>query len=86
MLTVEDHWAEGGIGEAVFAAIAEEGLAVTGKSLAVRHMPGSATPDEELADAGIDAAGDRRRGARAGRGRCRSCRDGRLGRRFLTRP
>jgi transketolase len=55
VLTVEDHWAEGGIGEAVFAAIAEAGLAVTGKSLAVRHMPGSATPDEELADAGIDA-------------------------------
>ena len=55
VLTVEDHWAEGGIGEAVFAAIAEHGLAVTGKSLAVRHMPGSATPDEELADAGIDA-------------------------------
>jgi transketolase len=55
VLTVEDHWPEGGIGEAVFATIAEAGLAVTGKSLAVRHMPGSATPDEELADAGIDA-------------------------------
>ena len=56
VLTVEDHWPEGGIGEQVFATIAEAGLAVTGKSLAVRHMPGSATPDEELADAGIDAS------------------------------
>ena len=56
VLTVEDHWPEGGIGEAVFATIAEAGLAVTGRSLAVRHMPGSATPDEELADAGIDAS------------------------------
>jgi transketolase len=55
VLTVEDHWPEGGIGEAVFATIAETGLAVIGKSLAVRHMPGSATPEEELADAGIDA-------------------------------
>jgi transketolase len=55
VLTVEDHWPEGGIGEAVFATIAERGLAVTGRSLAVRHMPGSATPAEELADAGIDA-------------------------------
>jgi transketolase len=56
VLTVEDHWPEGGIGEAVFAALAEAGLNVTGKSLAVRYMPGSATPAEELADAGIDAA------------------------------
>jgi transketolase len=56
VLTVEDHWPEGGIGEAVFTTIAEAGLAVTGRSLAVREMPGSATPQEELADAGIDAA------------------------------
>ena len=27
-----------------------------GALLAVRHMPGSATPQEELAEAGIDAA------------------------------
>jgi transketolase len=55
ILTVEDHWPEGGIGEAVFAAIAEAGLAVEGRSLAVRNMPGSATPEQELAEAGIDA-------------------------------
>ncbi|MEX2547027.1 MAG: transketolase C-terminal domain-containing protein, partial [Chloroflexota bacterium] len=56
VLTVEDHWPEGGIGEAVFSALAEAGVGVAGKLLAVRHMPQSATPEEELTDAGIDAA------------------------------
>jgi transketolase len=56
ILTVEDHWPEGGIGEAVLTTIAEAGIPVAAKLLAVRHMPGSATPAEELADAGIDAA------------------------------
>ncbi len=56
VLTVEDHWPEGGIGEAVLTSIAEAGIPIAGKVLAVRHMPGSATPTEELADAGIDAA------------------------------
>ena len=56
VLTVEDHWPEGGLGEAVMSTIAEAGLAVSAKLLAVRHMPGSATPQEELADAGIDSA------------------------------
>jgi len=55
VLTVEDHWPEGGIGEAVFTALAEEGVPVAGKLLAVRHMPQSASPEEQLADAGIDA-------------------------------
>jgi transketolase len=56
VLTVEDHWPEGGIGEAVFTTLAEAGVPVVAKLLAVRHMPESATPEEELADAGIDAA------------------------------
>jgi transketolase len=56
VLTVEDHWPEGGLGEAVFAALAEEGVSVAARLLAVRDLPGSATPQEELADAGIDAA------------------------------
>jgi transketolase len=56
ILTVEDHWPEGGIGEAVFSALAEAGVTFAAKSLAVRHMPASATPEEELEDAGIDAA------------------------------
>jgi transketolase len=56
VLTVEDHWPEGGIGEAVFASLAEAGVPVAGASLAVRNMPRSATPEQELAEAGIDAA------------------------------
>jgi len=55
ILTVEDHWPEGGLGEAVLAALAdaEERPPVT--VLAVEGMPGSGTPAELLAAAGIDA-------------------------------
>jgi transketolase len=56
VITVEDHWPEGGLGEAVFSALAEAGVTVQGKLLAVRIMAGSATPDEQLAAAEIDAA------------------------------
>jgi transketolase len=56
VLTVEDHWPEGGIGEAVLSALAEAGVPFVAASLAVRIMPASSTPEEELADAGIDAA------------------------------
>ena len=56
VLTVEDHWPEGGIGEAVFEALATAGVPVAGKLLAVRHMPDSAKPEEELTEAGIDRA------------------------------
>jgi len=55
VLTVEDHRPEGGLGEAVLSALAEAGVPVRARMLAVRHMPGSATPEEQLADAGIDA-------------------------------
>jgi transketolase len=55
LVTVEDHWPEGGLGEAVLAtfADAEERPLVT--VLAVRAMPSSGKPDELLAAAGIDA-------------------------------
>jgi transketolase len=55
VLTVEDHWPEGGLGEAVLAALgpAEERPRVV--QLAVREMPGSGKPAELLAAAGIDA-------------------------------
>lgn len=56
VLTVEDHWPEGGLGEAVFSSLAEAGVAANGKLLAVRIMAGSATPEEQLALAEIDAA------------------------------
>ena len=56
ILTVEDHWPEGGLGDAVLAALAEPGspLPVVVK-LAVSSMPASATPAEQLHAAGIDA-------------------------------
>jgi transketolase len=55
IVTVEDHWPEGGLGEAVLAALAdaEERPRVT--VLAVRELPGSGKPAELLAGAGIDA-------------------------------
>lgn len=46
MVIVEDHFAEGGIGEAVMSALANENLRI--HSLAVRKMPKSGTPDELL--------------------------------------
>ncbi|MGH3038323.1 MAG: transketolase [Gaiellaceae bacterium] len=54
VVTVEDHWPEGGLGEAVLSALAgaAEQPAVT--HLAVAEMPTSGTPAELLAAAGID--------------------------------
>ncbi|MFO7252600.1 MAG: transketolase [Actinomycetes bacterium] len=52
VLTVEDHWPEGGLGDAVLDALAETDAKVV--KLAVRAMPGSATSREQLEDAGID--------------------------------
>ena len=56
MLTVEDHWPEGGLGEAVLSVFAEAAHPLRVVRLAVRGMPGSGTPGELLAAAGIDAA------------------------------
>lgn len=51
LITVEDHWPEGGIGEAVLSALAQAGVApARSKLLAVREMPHSGKP-EELVDA-----------------------------------
>lgn len=55
LVTVEDHRPEGGLGEAVLSALADADVAARVVRLAVSHMPGSATPEEQLADAGIDA-------------------------------
>jgi transketolase len=57
LIVVEDHWPEGGIGEAVLSAFADADERPRVVKLAVRHLPGSGTPAELLADAGIDAAG-----------------------------
>ena len=55
ILTVEDHWPEGGLGEAVLAALADADERPPVTVLAVAGMPGSGTPAELLAAAGIDA-------------------------------
>ncbi|MBA3688922.1 MAG: transketolase [Chloroflexi bacterium] len=56
IITVEDHWPEGGLGDAVLEVFAADSVRPRIVKLAVRHMPGSATPAEQLAMAGIDAA------------------------------
>ncbi|HUP31681.1 MAG TPA: transketolase C-terminal domain-containing protein, partial [Gaiellaceae bacterium] len=55
IVTVEDHWAEGGLGEAVLAALAAGGHTPHVTLLAVRELPRSGKPAELLAAAGIDA-------------------------------
>jgi transketolase len=55
LVTVEDHWPEGGLGEAVSSAVAELDDPPRVVSLAVRDMPRSGKPAELLAAAGIDA-------------------------------
>jgi transketolase len=55
IVTAEDHWAEGGLGEAVLAALADSDDRPRVELLAVREMPHSGKPAELLAAAGIDA-------------------------------
>jgi transketolase len=55
IITVEDHYPEGGLGDAVLEALAAEQPHPVVVKLAVRIMPGSGKPAEMLAAAGIDA-------------------------------
>jgi transketolase len=55
LITVEDHWAEGGIGETVAGVLAEAGTGTRLTRLAVSTRPGSGPPADLLAAAGIDA-------------------------------
>jgi transketolase len=56
LVTVEDHWPEGGIGEAVISALAQCGIALAKfRLLAVNGMPHSGKPDELLDAFGISA-------------------------------
>ncbi len=57
IVTVEDHWPEGGLGDAVLEALAETDDRPPVHKLAVREMPTSGSPDELLHWAGIDAEG-----------------------------
>ena len=55
VLTVEDHWSEGGIGDAVLEALSDSESPPRVVRLAVHELPGSGKPEELLAAAGIDA-------------------------------
>ena len=59
IITVEDHYAVGGLGDAVSEAVAPAGLAV--RRLAVREIPRSGPPDELLDRYGISREAHRRR-------------------------
>jgi transketolase len=53
IITVEDHYSEGGIGEAVLSALRHETISI--QSLAIGALPCSGKPEELLALEGIDA-------------------------------
>ncbi len=56
IVTVEDHWPEGGLGDAVLEAFCDwEGPLPRVVKLGVRAMPGSGTPEELRDAAGISA-------------------------------
>jgi transketolase len=55
IVTVEDHFPEGGLGDAVLAALAENGERARVVKLAVTDMPHSGKPEELLSAYGIDA-------------------------------
>ncbi len=88
VVVVEDHFPEGGLGEAVFACLSRGGrFGARTAHLSVRELPSSGSPAELLRAAGIDAdaiaAAVRRlvagsfaaeaKAARAGAGRCYVC-------------
>lgn len=54
IITVEDHYSEGGLGEAVAAALRNTDITI--QSLAVRELPRSGKPKELLSHMQIDAA------------------------------
>jgi transketolase len=56
LIVVEDHWPEGGLGDAVLEVFATaKGNLPRVVKLAVKSMPGSGTPDELIDAAGISA-------------------------------
>jgi transketolase len=86
VVVVEDHWAEGGLGDAVLACLAvEPPISAHMTHLAVRAMPCSGPPADLLMAAGIDAEAIARAAlrllsaipfdVRAGERRCYLCGD-----------
>lgn len=64
LVVVEDHWPEGGLGDAVLSVFADADERPRIVKLGVRQLPGSGKPAELLADAGIDAEHIARAGRR----------------------
>ena len=56
VVAVEDHWPEGGLGEAVLSALSERADTLHFEHLAVQGMPGSGKSEELLDAAGISAS------------------------------
>jgi transketolase len=56
IVVAEDHWPEGGLGDAVLSALADLERPLHVLKLAPTTMPGSGRPEELLGQAGIDAA------------------------------
>jgi transketolase len=57
LVVAEDHWPEGGLGEAVLSALAEDGAgSLEFEHLAVSGMPTSGSPEELMDAAGISAS------------------------------
>jgi transketolase len=57
IVTVEDHWHEGGLGEAVLTGLTGANPVPPVAQLAITELPHSAHSQELLAEAGIDAEG-----------------------------
>jgi transketolase len=56
LVVAEDHYPQGGIGEAVLEALNDAGCSARVAHLAVRGLPGSGTPAELMDAAGISAS------------------------------
>jgi transketolase len=57
LVTLDDHYLEGGHGEKVMAALARAGVAVPTLNLGLSAVPPSGQPGEVLERLGLDAAG-----------------------------
>lgn len=54
LIVAEDHYPAGGLGEAVYTSLVSRGCSTSVDHLAVYKVPGSGTPEENLARAGLD--------------------------------
>ena len=57
LVTLDDHYVDGGQGEKVLAALARAGVAIPTLTLGVNGVPPSGQPGEVLERLGLDAAG-----------------------------